>query len=188
MTFWAKIGWAFLGLLVTAAVGSMFFIDWLLGLIFALFCAGIFWFVYGVLKKKVDAQVSQMAQFTGLAYQPHPFAYASLDGFYKDLKAKVYYKGTSTVGMGLGLSVITKSPGWAALDIRNVTVIKMWHDLTLPREKIIEHGPPHIVAKKNEISLMLPGICTDKEEITKALDRLTRETNALQHSTILSTD
>ena len=58
------------------------------------------------------------------------------------------YKGTSTVGAGLGLSVITGSPGWAALDIRNVPVISIQHDLDISRKQVLDHGPPLIVVNK----------------------------------------
>jgi hypothetical protein len=80
MSIWAKIGWGFLGFLVLISVGVMFLLHWAMGLFFACFKAGVLWWVFGVLKKKVDIHIREAAGKLSLAFKAHPFRYGAMEG------------------------------------------------------------------------------------------------------------
>jgi uncharacterized protein with PQ loop repeat len=88
MNIWAKIGWGALGFLVLISVAVMFLLHWAMGLFFACFVAMVLWWVFGVLKKKVDIHIRIAADTLSLAFKPHPFRYAAMEGEYKGLPSR----------------------------------------------------------------------------------------------------
>lgn len=172
MGVWAKIGWGALGLLVAAGVAAMFLLHWAMGLAFALFTAGVLWWVFGVLKKRVDARIRQTAGRLGLACRPHPFRYASMQGEFRGHPVRVSYESSRAFAAGSALAAATGSPGWAGLDVRSLTAIRLEHGGRERPGTVVEAGPPPVLAKGGELVLALPDIVDRPEPLRAALERL----------------
>lgn len=172
MGVWAMIGWGALGLLVLAGVAVMFLLHWAMGVFFALFTAGVLWWVFGVLKKKVDAGIKKTAERLRLEYRPHPFRYGAMEGSFLGRPVRVSYEGTRGFGAGGAIALATGSPGWAALDIGSVTKITMRHGLAAAKRELLDSGPPAVVLNKEELVVVLPDITSHPGQIKSALERL----------------
>lgn len=174
MSLWAKLGWSLLGLLVLASIGVMFLLHWIMGLGFAVFCAAVLWWVFGVLKKKTDSQIKAVSRALGLEYRPHPFRYASLAGQYYGYPVRVSYEGSSSFGLGGIMALTSGSPGWAALDISSLTVISLEPGFDPPGKKLIEPGPPALMLKNGRLLMVLPEVSANAGRIKSGLESLRR--------------
>lgn len=71
-------------------------------------------------------------------------------------------------------------PGLAALDVRNITLVRMEHGLAPMRKKLLDPGPPPILARGGEMRLALEGICTDATLLREALKSLHSRVRTLE--------
>lgn len=168
----AKIGWGFLMLLVALGVGLMFWLDLILGSVFALFTVLVCWYVFFVIKKKTDMKIQSCARRLGLDFTSHPFRYGFISGNYKKRSVKISYESSRRFGAGSIAVVEGAPPGFAALDAENVTQIKMGHKAGRVPEKVLKTGPLPVMAKGSELKMVLNGVCTDFDSLNLALKRL----------------
>ncbi len=180
MTFMAKLGWSALGLLVALCLALMFWINLIMGATFTVFCAVVFWFVLGVQKKKMDVLIKAGGESLGLQYKSHPFRHGSISGEFKNHQVRISYEGSRTIGLGTALALAGEAPGWAALDIRTVTLIRMDHDLDLEKKKLIDGGQTLITAHKSDVRLYHPDVVTDAGKLNSSLKRLAGEIDNLK--------
>jgi hypothetical protein len=165
-------GWFLLGFLVMVGIALMFWIDLFLGSIFAVFCVFVCWFVFGVLKRKVDLFVSDAASKLGLTTRKHPFRYVSMIGEYKGRPVRISYESSTGFGLGSVMVTGTAPPGLAALDICNITMLKMKHGGEIQKKRVLDQGPPVLVVRKDMVMIALDGICTDPRKLKEELNRL----------------
>ncbi len=175
----ARLGWGLLGLLVALGVGLMFWLDWLLGAIFAVFVALVLWYVFGVLKKKIDVQVARAAGRLGLTVSTHPFRYASMAGIYQGRPVKISYESSRSFGLGSLAVTNGAPPALAALDASNITLVRMEHQQAPMKKRLLDPGPPPLLARGTELRLALEGVCTDAALLGDALKRLASQAEAL---------
>jgi len=180
VNIWAKIGWGLLGLLVLASVAVMFLLHWVMGVGFAAFVVLVLWYVFGVIKKKTDVRIKALALALGLDYQPHPFRYAAVAGVHRGRPVRISYQGGRRFGAGSVLAVTTGSPGWAGLDITNLTMISLEHGRGKLDRRTLEPGPPLVLVKGERLLLLLPGVCLDGAVLKDGLARLAQAAEELE--------
>jgi len=171
-----KIAFGFIGILLLGALGLCFWINLYLGFFILVFSIGVFWWIYGVKKKKVDNAFSKVAKDTGLSFHRNFLKYGTLKGNYRGHEAEIKVSSSTDAfgGMGTLLVSLTGEGALATLDIRNFTVMKIKHNLTIEDRQIISDNSPLIVADKNWIYLTLPYVSNDAKEIKQLLDKLCR--------------
>jgi len=132
-------------------------------------------------KRKVDNAFSQVAKDTSLSFHKSFLKYGTLEGRYKghDTEIGVSSDTDAFGGIGTLLTSLTGEGALATLDIRNFTVMKIRHNLTIEDKQVISDDSPRIVADKNWIYLTLPHVSNDAREIEKNLDKLCRVINNL---------
>jgi hypothetical protein len=158
----------------------MFWLDWLLGLVFAAFLATVLVWVFGVLKRRVERQIAATAKRLNLELRRHPFRYASLHGSYRGRAVSISLVAARSAGLGTLLVADGAPPGLAALDVGTVTLVRMTHGLPPQPARLLDPGPPPIAVRGQELHLVLPGIRLGQSELRQALQRLARQAQALQ--------
>ncbi len=169
-----KIAFGFLGILLLGVIVLCFLINFYLGFFILVFSIAVFWWIYGVRKRKVDSAMSQVSKETGLSFKRHPLKYGTLKGTYKGYETEIgVYTDTGAFGgAGVILASLTGEGALATLEIRNFTGIKIKHNSEIKEKKVISDDFPVIVADKDEIYMMLPYVSADPKEIKRNLDRL----------------
>ena len=102
---------------MAGATALMFWLDWLLGLVFAAFLAAVLAGVFGVPKRRVDRRIAAVAERLNLEVRRHPFRYASLHGSYRGRAASICLVSACSAGLGTLLVADGAPPGMAALDV-----------------------------------------------------------------------
>jgi cbb3-type cytochrome oxidase subunit 3 len=174
------LGWIAVGALVMLGVGLMFLLDITLGLVFSIFCLGVLYWVYGVVKKAKDKEIEAAANALGLQFKRHPLRYGPIEGSYNGHRVRISYEGGATFSAGSILAVSTGKPGLAALDIRNVTVVRL--ETHIEKEWLNAFQNRQIEAAKNGIQTRIDGVCTDVRRLKKALDKLVEAASTAQLS------
>ena len=176
-----KIAFGFIGILVLSAIGLCFLINLYLGFFVLIFSVGVFWWIYGVRKRKVDHAMAEVAKDTGLSFHKDLIKHGTVKGIYKGFETEigVYTDIDAFGGIGTILTSITGSAGFSALNIRNFTGIKMKHNLEIKDRKIISEEFPVIVAQKSEMFLMLPHVSYNPGEIKRNLNKLCKVIDSL---------
>jgi hypothetical protein len=176
-----KIAFGFLGILLLGALVLCFWLNLYLGLFILIFSIFVFWWIYGVRKRKIDSAMAKVAKDTDLSFHKDFFKYGTLKGKYKGYETEigVYNDLDAFGGIGTILTSITGSAGFSALNIRNFTGIKMKHNLEIKDRKIISEEFPVIVAQKNEVYLMLPHVSYNPGEIKRNLNKLCKVIDSL---------
>lgn len=169
-----KIAFGFIGILVLGAIALLFLINLYLGIFVLIFTIGVFWWIYGVRKRKVDSAMHQVSIETGLSFTRDPLKYGMLKGTYKGFETEIgVYTDTDVFGgAGVILTSLTGDAAFSTLEIRNFTGIKMKHNSEIKEKKVISDDFPVIVADKDEIYMMLPYVSVDPKEIKRNLNRL----------------
>ncbi len=167
-----KLAWGSLGVLVAACLGLMFWLDWLLGAIFAAFVLAVWWLVFAIHKKEVDRQIAAVAKRLNLTVKRHPLRYAGMIGSYRGHPVSISFQSASTFGLGSILVADGAPPGLAALDVQTRTLVCMHHGLAPQPRRLLDPGPPPIQVKGEYLRLVLPGTCTDRARLQDALERL----------------
>ena len=173
------IGYLLLALLLLGALALFFWLHPLMGLFMTLLMGGVFWWIYGVRKPKVDHVLEEVARQSGLTVERSRIAYHKLRGKFRGYDTEVGVYKSHEAGVGAQLTVLTGEAGWSALDIRNFTAIKMKHGLPLQREIALSSG---IVATPREVVLEFPYVSQDANEILRGMKRLVREIKQLERS------
>lgn len=179
MKLLAKVGWALLGLLLLGCLGLMFWINWVLGAVFAVFMGLVLWWVFGIIKRKTDLKVAQAAKKLGLNLRSHPFRYAGMHGEYNGRAVRISYESQRRAGLGSLLATQGGPPGMVALDMQDITLVRMEHGLAAMARELLDPGPPPILAHKQELRLVLEGVCTDPRLLKEALRALEAQVKSL---------
>ena len=168
----SKIGWGFSIFLVAAGVGLLFWLDVFLGSFFAVFTGVVCWYVFWVIMKKTNVKIQSCARRLGLDFTSHPFRYGFISGTYKKRPVKISYESSRVFGSGTMAVLEGAPPGFAVLDVENVTQIKMGHKAGKVPEKLLQTGPPPVMVKGFELKMILTGVCTDFDSLNLALKHL----------------
>lgn len=176
-----KIAFFFVGILVLIAVAICFLLNVFFGVFMLLFTVGVFWWTYGVKKKKTDNVLLELAKETGLSCNRSALKYYSLSGIYRGHEVEVSIERSLDAlgGAGALLAATTGTAAYAAMEIRNFTAIKMRHGLSSVKDEIISNDWPKIVVHGEKLTLALPYVSNDKEEIIRGLDTLSEITDDL---------
>jgi len=171
----AMIGWGLLALLVVISIGLVFSIDLFLGTAFLVFCLGVGYWVFFVKKRATDRLIAKAASDLGLVFKPHPLRYGAMAGDFKGLPVRISYEGTSGGGAGLVIVATGGSPGYAALDVRNETVVRLTHPLSQEQQKAISRNDPTLRVDARGVADAIDGICTSARTLKRKLGQLASE-------------
>ena len=100
-------------------------------------------------------------------------------GGYQGHPVRISYESSRTLGLGFLLVAEGAPPGLAALDARNITLVRMGHNLSPQAKRLLEAGPPPVLVQGKELRLILPGICTDPIPLREALRKLHQQAKTL---------
>ncbi len=177
---WGKIGYGLLGLLVLACLGLMFLLNVVLGIVFAVFTAGVLAWVYGVRKRKVDNLIVGAAAEVGLTVEKKILRHPGMSGEFGGRAVRLSYEGAPSGSSGSILGLAADMPGLSALDAGNMTVIRMAHGREVDRGRVIEDGPPLVAIRPGEAVLAAPGLITDGPQLIRLLKRLAEAVEAIE--------
>lgn len=164
------VGWLFLALLLLLGLGLSFSLHPLLGLFMTLLMAGAFWWAARN-KRKVDRVLAEVARRAGLQVERRWLAYNILRGTFQGFETEIRIRGTSEAGVGTQLTALTGDAGWSALDIRNITTIRMKHGLPLQEKTKLSS---RIVVTPTEAVLVLPYVPQDPNDVLAGMRQLAR--------------
>ena len=156
MGFASRVGWGLLALLVALGMGLMFWLEWLLGAVFALFVALVLWYVFGVLKKKVDTQLAGPPN--GWVWRWHPILPLRLAG--RPLSGPAgedQLRKFAHLRSGIADGHRWSPTALAALDARNITLLRLDHQLAPAKKTLLDPGPPPVLAKNGQLRLAPAG-------------------------------
>ncbi len=172
------LGWLSVSLLVLLALVFSYSLHLLMGVLMTLVVGGAFWWAFQS-KRKVDAIFDEVARRSGLKVTKRALAYNTLRGHFQGFDTEIRVVSSHDVGPGTQLTAITGEAGWSSLDIRNVTLIKMRHNLPVSEEMAL---PSRIVATPSDITLVLSCIPRNANEVFKGMQLLIREIKQLEQS------
>jgi len=177
-----KIGYGISALLLLLVLGLCFWINIYFGLAVLLFVLGVFWWIYGKRKKRVDRTLLALAQEMNLDVEKSALKYFRVKGEYRGYPVEigVHKRVDAWGGVGTILTSLTGEAGWSALDIQNFMGIKLVHNLDLPEERLISKSFPYQVTGRNEIYGFFPDVFPTREEIKRGLNRLAKAVDELK--------
>ena len=172
------VGWLSVALLILLALVFSYLLHPLMGAFMTLVAGGAFWWAFQS-KRKVDVVLDEVARQSGLRVTKQALTYNMLRGDFQGFDTEVRVVSSHDAGVGTQLTALTGEAGWSSLDIRNVTSIKMKHDLAVQEEMALSS---RIVATPSDITLVLSHIPRDANAILKGMRQLVREIKRLEQS------
>jgi len=149
----------------------LFWINLYLGIFFALFALGIFYYYYRQ-KSSTDKVYKQLGDKLGLKVKKSSLAYPSLEGLYQG--REVIIKVDSQI------DPLGETP-------QNFTVLKLRHNLSVKKKQAIDS--PHLQELfpdlklelgKKYLTLSFPAVIVDPELLKSGLDLLIKEVESLE--------
>jgi len=173
------VGYLLLALLLLGTLVLCYFIHPVMGAFMTLVCAGAFWWMRGS-KKQIDQVFNEVARQSGLKVVVGKHgAYDRLSGSFQGYDTEVGVYRSNEAGIGLLLTSLSGEAGWSAMDISNVTAIKMKHGLPIQRE--ISRGS-NVVITSREAVMVYPYVSKDAGEILEGMTHLARQIKDLERS------
>ncbi|GAB4536493.1 MAG: hypothetical protein Kow0063_22100 [Anaerolineae bacterium] len=126
-------GWLIVALLILLALVFSYLLHPLIGVFMTLVAGGALGWAFRS-KRKVDVVLEEVARQSGLKVIKRALAYNMLCGHFQGFDTEVRVISSHDAGAGTQLTALTGEAGWSPLDIRNVTRIKMKHDLPVQEE------------------------------------------------------
>ncbi len=172
------VGYLLLALLLLGALALFYFIHPVMGVFMTLVYAGAFWWMRGS-KKQIDQVFKEVARQSGLNVVRKHGAYNRLSGSFQGYDTEVGVYSSNEAGIGTLLTSLSGEGGWSALDINNVTAIRMKHGL--PVQKEISLGS-NVLIRDREAVMLYPYVSKNAGEILEGMTHLARQIKDLERS------